>query len=61
MKLMQTRKEIYYVDFGQGSTYITALDEQQCECHGKAVTLPRQRLLDFIATAQVLGLKAGKL
>lgn len=51
----------YYVDFGVGTVYFQAIDDNTIVCHDKQVTMPLQRFIDFINTAKELGLKAGKL
>lgn len=57
---MEQRIEIYKIDFGTGSIYFQTLNDNEVVCLDKTVTMPKQRLLDFIATAKVLGLNAGK-
>lgn len=58
---MEQRIEIYKIDFGSGSIYFQVLNDNEVVCLDKTVTMPKQRLLDFIATAKVLGLNAGKI
>lgn len=57
---MEQRIEIYKIDFSSGSIYFQVLNDNEVVCRDRTVTMPRQRLLDFIATAKVLGLGAGK-
>lgn len=57
---MEQTIETYYVDFGTAKAYFTLRGESQCTSTAGTHTIPRQRLLDFIATAQALGLKAGR-
>lgn len=53
--------EIYKIEFGGGSIYLRALNDREVVCRDKTVAMPRKRLLEFVAIAQELGLKAGKL
>ena len=53
--------DIYYVDTGQQTTYFTIADDNTIIAPMGRVTMPRARFIDFINTARVLGLKAGKL
>lgn len=57
---METIKETYYVDFGQGSVYYQVVDGAVI-CHDKKSPISLNKFLDFIATAKELGHKAGRL
>ena len=51
--------ETYYVETC-GRTYFN-VEDNVIHAHGKRITMPKQKLLDFIATAKELGIIAGKL
>lgn len=53
--------EIYYIDYGAAKVYYTVLDNGMVETVGSKVTISRDKFLDYLATAKVLGHKAGKL
>lgn len=57
---MEQNIETYYVDFGTAKAWFTLRGDSQCTTAAGTHTIPRQRLLDFIATAQALGLNAGR-
>lgn len=60
-KTMEERKEeTVYIDFGSGKLWMQVGDGYAV-CEGHRVTIPTDKITDFIHTAQVLGLKAGKL
>ena len=54
-------REIYFVGDELSTRYFHVIDENTVEQGGQRIGIPRERFLDFIATARVLGLKAGKL
>lgn len=56
---METNVETYYVETC-GRTYFN-VEDNLIYAHGKYITMPKQKLLDFIATAKELGIIAGKL
>lgn len=58
---MNTPNDIYYVDTGQQTIYFAIADDNTIIAPTGRVTMPRARFIDFINTARVLGLKAGKL
>lgn len=49
--------ETYYVETC-GRTYFN-VEDNVIHAHGKRITMPKQKLLDFIATAKELGERAG--
>lgn len=56
---MESNVETYYVETC-GRTYFN-VEDNVIQAHGKRITMPKQKLLDFIATAKELGIIAGKL
>ncbi len=54
-------REIYFVGDELSTRYFHVIDENTVEQGELRISIPRERFLDFIATARVLGLKAGKL
>ena len=58
-RLMESNVETYYVETC-GRTYFR-VEDNVIHAHGKRITMPKQKLLDFIATAKELGIIAGKL
>lgn len=54
-------REIYFVGDELSTRYFRIIDENTVEQGELRISIPRERFLDFIATARVLGLKAGKL
>lgn len=59
---MEQERQIYYIATEYGATYIT-YDPVRCEATlrgGKRVTITLGRLADFIHTARLFGMKAGK-
>lgn len=58
---MTQENEIYYIDTGAAKLYFQLIDDNTVQCRGNTTVMPRQKLVDFISTAQVLGLKAGRL
>lgn len=60
--IMEDRQEIYYVDYGAGKVYYRTVGENLVErVGGLTATMPREKFLDYLATARVLGHKAGRL
>ncbi len=57
---METNRETYFVDFGQGSVYYQVVD-RAIFADGKRSAVSIDKFLDFIATAKELGHKAGRL
>lgn len=56
------KQETYYIDYGAATVYYHVTDDNTViRSDGTAVTMPRHRLLDYLATARELGHKAGKL
>lgn len=59
--IMEDRHEIYYVDYGAAKVYYR-MDGDNAVCvQDRRVTMPREKFLDYLATARVLGHKTGKL
>ena len=56
---MESNVETYYVETC-GRAYFN-VEDNVIQAHGKRITMPKQKLLDFIATAKELGIIAGKL
>ena len=56
---MESNVETYYVETC-GRTYFN-VEDNVIHAHKKRITMPKQKLLDFIATAKELGIIAGKL
>lgn len=54
------QQEIYYVGDEQSTRYFHIVDDNTVEHGDRLISIPRERFMDFIATAKVLGLKAGK-
>lgn len=54
---------IYYLEIPTGSKAYFHYDSEHgtVECGGKAITMPEARLIDFIHTAETLGLGAGRM
>lgn len=59
--MTEERQEIYYIDYGAAKVYYKVLDNGVAVVGGSSVTLSREKFLDYLATARVLGHKAGKL
>ena len=59
LTLMESNVETYYMETC-GRTYFR-VEDNVIHAHGKRITMPKQKLLDFIATAKELGIIAGKL
>lgn len=60
--IMEDRQGIYYVDYGAGKVYYRAVGENFVErVGGLTATMPREKFLDYLATARVLGHKTGRL
>lgn len=55
------KPETYYIDYGAATVYYHVTDDNTVTSDGTAVTMPRHRFLDYLATARELGHKAGKL
>lgn len=60
-KEIMEQKEIYFVGDELSTRYFRIIDENTVEQGELRISIPRERFLDFIATARVLKLKAGKL
>ena len=60
-KEIMEQQEIYFVGDELSTRYFRIIDENTVEQGELRISIPRERFLDFIATARVLGLKAGKL
>lgn len=58
---MGNNTEIYFVDYGASKVYYTLSDDNTIVTQGRTVTLPKEKFLDFLATAKVLGYKTGRL
>lgn len=56
---MESNVETFYVETC-GRTYFN-VEDNVIHAHGNRITMPKQKLLDFIATAKELGIIAGKL
>lgn len=54
-------REIYYISGGFSSRYYHIIDDNTVQLRNTKYSIPCHRFLDFIATAKILGLKAGKL
>ena len=56
------KPETYYINYGAATIYYHVTDDNTViHSDGTAVTMPRHRFLDYLATARELGHKAGKL
>ena len=53
--------ETYWLDLGTTKVYYHVTGDNTVAVRGKSITISRQRLLDFLATARELGHKTGKL
>jgi len=58
---MEQEKETYYVGDEQSTRYFSIVDDNTVKHGDCRISIPRERFMDFIATAKVLGLKAGKI
>lgn len=56
---MESNVETYYVETC-GRTYFS-VEDNVIRARDKRITMPKQKLMDFIATAKELGIIAGKL
>lgn len=54
-------REIYYISDRFSSRYYHIIDDNTVQLGNTKYSIPLHRFLDFIATAKILGLKAGKL
>lgn len=54
------KQEIYYIDYGAAKAYYRVDDGGTVTTRGGSVTLSREKLLDFLATARALGHKTGR-
>lgn len=50
----------YHLDTGNSTVYFKVLSDTEIVCNDKKVIIPIDKFLDFIHTANELGLKAGK-
>lgn len=57
---MEVKREIYGLDFTESKVYIH-ITEFGVVVNGMTLTIPRQRVLDFIATAKELGFNVSKI
>lgn len=57
---MEIKREIYGADFGESKVCIH-ITEFGVVANDKTLTIPRQRILDFIATAKELGFNVSKI
>lgn len=57
----ENNREIYYINLGSTTLYFHVFSSTEVIFRGCPFKLPRQKLIDFISTAKVLGLKAGRL
>lgn len=58
---MEDIQETYYVDYGAAKVYYR-MDGDSAVCvQDRRVTMPREKFLDYLATARVLGHKSGRL
>lgn len=55
------RPEIYYISDHFSTRYYKVVDDSTVQLGNDKYSIPLERFLDFIATAKVLGFKAGKL
>lgn len=53
--------EIYFVDYGAGKVYYKLLDDNTIVAQDRTITLSRDKFLDYLATARVLGHNTGKI
>lgn len=58
---MDNQQEIYFVDYGAAKVYYTIQDDNTVVTQGKVIILSRDKFLDYLATARVLGYNTGKL
>lgn len=54
-------EEIYYLRIASGTVYLKIVDDNTVDVRGDRITLQRVKLMDFLETARLLGLKAGRL
>lgn len=53
--------EIYFVDYGAAKAFYTVREDNTVFTKGRMITLSRDKFLDYLATARVLGYNTGKL
>lgn len=53
--------EIYFVDYGAGKVYYTLRDDNTIVTQDRTIILSRDKFLDYLATARVLGHNTGKI
>lgn len=53
--------EIYFVDYGAAKVYYTLRDDNTIVTQDRTITLSRDKFLDYLATARVLGHNTGKI
>lgn len=59
--IVNDNTEIHFVDYGAAKVYYTIQDSNTIYTQGRKITLSRDKFLDFLATAKVLGYNTGKL
>lgn len=53
--------EVYFLDTGKNKVYFNILSDTKISCNHRIYTMPIEKFIDFIHTANELGLKAGKM
>lgn len=55
------KTEIYYIGDRFSTRYYHVIDDSTVSLGNEKYSIPKERFLDFIAAAKVLGFKAGRL
>lgn len=55
------KSEIYYIGDRFSTRYYHVIDDSTVSLGNEKYSIPKERFLDFIAAAKVLGFKAGRL
>lgn len=56
----EEKQEIYYIDYGAAKVYYTVTGDGRVIVGGNSVVISREKFMDYLATAKVLGHKAGQ-
>lgn len=57
----QQKSEIYYIGDRFSTRYYKVIDDSTVSLGNEKFSIPKERFLDFIAAAKVLGFKAGRI
>lgn len=61
MAASNSNTETYFVDYGISKVYYKLEEDNTVVTQGRTITLSRDKFLDYLATARVLGHNTGKL